>query len=128
MVFLQISPMKGINRFGKRGKLSLRFIGPFEILKRIREVAYILAIPLVLTAIHDVFRVSMLQKYVLVPSHVLSYKALELQPDLSYQEQPVQVLNKREKVLRNKIIALIKILWRNSEVEEATWELETDMQ
>ncbi|XP_060960843.1 uncharacterized protein LOC133031378 [Cannabis sativa] len=128
MVFLQISPMKGINRFGKRGKLSLRFIGPFEILKRIREVAYILAIPLVLTAIHDVFRVSMLQKYVLVPSHVLSYEALELQPDLSYQEQPVQVLNKREKVLRNKIIALIKILWRNSEVEEATWELETDMQ
>ncbi|KAM6596898.1 hypothetical protein CsatA_007422 [Cannabis sativa] len=128
MVFLRISPMKGIKRFGKKGKLSPRFIGPFEILERIGQVAYRLAMPPALAAVHNVFHVSMLRKYVSDSSHVLSYEALELQPDLSYEEQPVQILDRREKVLRSKTVALVKILWRNSKVEEATWELETDMQ
>ncbi|KAM6593024.1 hypothetical protein CsatA_000727 [Cannabis sativa] len=86
MVFLRISPMKGIKRFGKKGKLSPRFIGPFEILERIGQVAYRLAMPPALAAVHNVFHVSMLQKYVSDSSHVLSYEALELQPDLSYEE------------------------------------------
>ncbi|KAM6562916.1 hypothetical protein CsatB_022914 [Cannabis sativa] len=128
MVFLRISPMKGIKRFGKKGKLSPRFIGPFEILERIGQVAYRLAMPTALAAVHNVFHVSMLRKYVSDSSHVLSYEALELQPDLSYEEQPVQILDRREKVLRSKTVALVKVLWRNSKVEEATWELETDMQ
>ncbi|XP_060965068.1 uncharacterized protein LOC115719806 [Cannabis sativa] len=108
MVFLRVSSMKGIKRFGKKGKLSARFNRPFEILERIGQ--------------------SSVQKYVLDPSHILSYEALELQPDLSYEEQLVQVLDRREKVVRNKTIALIKVLWKNSKVEEATWELETYMQ
>ncbi|KAM6552778.1 hypothetical protein CsatB_013540 [Cannabis sativa] len=128
MVFLRISPMKGIKRFGKKGKLSPRFIGPFEILERIGQVAYRLTMPPALAAVHNVFHVSMLRKYVSHSSHVLSYEALELQPDLSYEEQPVQILDRREKVLRSKTVALVKVLWRNSKVEEATWELETDMQ
>ncbi|KAM6584026.1 hypothetical protein CsatB_011028 [Cannabis sativa] len=128
MVFLRISPMKGVKRFGKKGKLSPRFIGPFEILERIGQVAYRLAMPPALAAVHNVFHVSMLRKYVSDSSHVLSYEALELQPDLSYEEQPVQILDRREKVLRSKTVALVKVLWRNSKVEEATWELETDMQ
>ncbi|KAM6564246.1 hypothetical protein CsatB_024244 [Cannabis sativa] len=128
MVFLRISPMKGIKRFGKKGKLSPRFIGPFEILERIGQVAYRLAMPPALAAVHNVFHVSMLRKYVSDSSHVLSYEALELQPDLSYEEQPVQILDRREKILRSKTVALVKVLWRNSKVEEATWELETDMQ
>ncbi|KAM6546311.1 hypothetical protein CsatB_027047 [Cannabis sativa] len=128
MVFLRISPMKGIKRFGKKGKLSPRFIGPFEILERIGQVAYRLAMPPALAAVHNVFHVSMLRKYVSDSSHVLSYEALELQPDLSYEEQPVQILDRREKVLRSKTVALVKVLWRNSKIEEATWELETDMQ
>ena len=61
------------------------------------------------------------------PTHVLSYEALELQPDLSYEEQPVQIMDRKEKVLRNKTIALVKVLWRNSKVEEVTWELKSDM-
>ena len=120
--------MKGIKRFGKKGKLSPRFIGPFEILERIGQVAYRLAMPPALAAVHNVFHVSMLRKYVSDSSHVLSYEALELQPDLSYEEQPVQILDRREKVLRSKTVALVKVLWKNSKVEEATWELETDMQ
>ncbi|KAM6570095.1 hypothetical protein CsatB_018080 [Cannabis sativa] len=119
--------MKGIRRFGKKGKLSPRFIGPFEILEKVGQVAYRLALPPALSAVHNVFHVSMLRKYVSDPMHVLNYETLELQPDLSYDEQPVQILDKKEKVLRTKTISLVKVLWRNSKVEEATWELEFDM-
>ncbi|KAM6577664.1 hypothetical protein CsatB_029501 [Cannabis sativa] len=119
--------MKGIKRFGKRGKLCPRFTGPFEILEKIGQVAYRLALPPALSAVHNVFHVSMLRKYVSDPSHILSYESLELQPDMTYEEQPVQILDRKDKVLRNKTIALVKVLWRNSKVEEATWELESDM-
>ncbi|KAM6581008.1 hypothetical protein CsatA_004782 [Cannabis sativa] len=119
--------MKGIRSFGKKGKLSPRFIGPFEILEKVGQVAYRLALPPSLSAVHNVFHVSMLRKYVSDPMHVLSYETLELQPDLSYDEQPVQILDRKEKVLRTKTILLVKVLWRNSKVEEATWELETNM-
>ncbi|KAM6544229.1 hypothetical protein CsatB_013374 [Cannabis sativa] len=118
---------RGVRRFGKKGKLSPRFIGPFEILEKVGQVAYRLALPPSLSAVHNVFHVSMLRKYVSDPMHVLSYEALELQSDLSYDEQPVQILDKKEKVLRTKTISLVKVLWRNSKVEEATWELESDM-
>ena len=78
-VFLRVSPMKGIRRFGKKGKLSPRFIGPFQILEKVGQVAYWLALPLALSAVHDVFHISMLRKYVSDPTHVLSYEALDLQ-------------------------------------------------
>ena len=80
-----------------------------------------------LLAVHNVFHVSMLKKYVSDPSHVLSYENMELDEDLSYEEKPVQILDRKEKVLRTKTIALVKVLWRNSKSEEATWELESDM-
>ncbi|TYK23814.1 pol protein [Cucumis melo var. makuwa] len=79
-------------RFEWRGKLSLRFVGPFEILERIGPVAYCLALPPSLSAIHDVFHVSMLRKYVPDPSHVVDYEPLEIDENLSYTEQPVEVL------------------------------------
>ena len=126
-VFLRVSPMRGVKRFGVKGKLSPRFIGPFEVLDRIGEVAYRLAMLPSLSAVHNVFHVSMLRKYVSDPSHVLSYENLELDEDLSYEEKPVQILDRKEKVLRTKTIALVKVLWRNSKSEEATWELESDM-
>ncbi|XP_030494773.2 uncharacterized protein LOC115710552 [Cannabis sativa] len=126
-VFLRVSPMKGIRHFEKKGKLSPKFIGPFEILEKVGQVPYQLALPPSFSAVHNVFHVSMLRKYVSDPIHILSYEALELQPDLSYDEQPVQILDRKEKVLRSKTIALVKVLWRNSKVEEATWVLESDM-
>ena len=70
-VCLRVSPIKGVMRFGKKGKLSPRFIGPFEILSRVGEVAYKLALPPSLSAVHPVFHVSMLRKYILDESHVL---------------------------------------------------------
>ena len=114
-------------RFGKKGKLSPRFIGPFEILERVGEVAYKLALPPLLASVHNVFHVSMLKKYIQNSSHVLSYKQLELDSDLSYEEQPIQILDKEEKQLRNRKIPLVKVLWKNHSVEEATWEHEDEM-
>ncbi|KAL0536965.1 hypothetical protein IC582_025928 [Cucumis melo] len=126
-VFLKVAPMRGVLRFERRGKLSPRFVGPFEILERIGPVAYRLALPPSLSKVHDVFHVSMLRKYVPDPSHVVDYEPLEIDENLSYTEQPVKVLAREVKTLRNKEIPLVKILWRNHQVEEATWEREDDM-
>ncbi|KAL0551700.1 hypothetical protein IC582_010789 [Cucumis melo] len=126
-VFLKVAPMKGVLRFERRGKLSPRFVGPFEILERIGPVAYRLALPPSLSAVHDVFHVSMLRKYVPDPSHVVDYEPLEIDENLSYVERPVEVLAREVKTLRNKQIPLVKVLWRNHRVEEATWEREDDM-
>ncbi|KAL0560205.1 hypothetical protein IC582_000605 [Cucumis melo] len=126
-VFLKVAPMRGVLRFERRGKLSPRFVGPFEILERIGPVAYCLALPPSLSTVHDVFHVSMLRKYVPDPSHVVDYEPLEIDENLSYAEQPVEVLAREVKTLRNKEIPLVKVLWRNHRVEEATWEREDDM-
>ena len=92
-VFLKISPTKGVIRFGTRGKLSPRYIGPFEILDRVGDVSYRLALPPSLDGVHNVFHVSQLRRYVKDDSHILDHSELELQPDLSYQEQPMAILD-----------------------------------
>ncbi|KAL0536800.1 hypothetical protein IC582_025762 [Cucumis melo] len=126
-VFLKVAPMKGVLRFERKGKLSPPFVGPFEILERIGPVAYRLALPPSLSTVHDVFHVSMLRKYVPDPSHVVDYEPLEIDENLSYTEQPVEILAREVKTLRNKEIPLVKVLWRNHRIEEATWEREDDM-
>ena len=83
MVFLRISPWKGVLRFGKLGKLSPRYIGPYRIVERIGEVAYRLELPSDLDRIHDVFHVSMLRKYIPDPSHVLTEQPVEIQENLT---------------------------------------------
>ena len=115
-------------RFGKKGKLSPRYVGPFEVIERIGEVAYRLAVPPALSRLHDVFHVSMLKKYLHDPSHILSYESLDVDPKLTYKEKPVEILDRKDKVLRNKTMSLVKVLLRNHVVEEATWETEEHMQ
>ena len=127
LVLLKVSPWKGVLRFGKKGKLSPRFIGPFEILKRVGKVAYELALPPNLQHIHNVFHVSMLRRYHSDVSHIIEYETVEIQPDLSYEEKPVEILDRKEQVLRNKNISLVRVLWKNQQIEESTWELETKM-
>ncbi|KAL6277398.1 hypothetical protein ACE6H2_020999 [Prunus campanulata] len=126
-VFLKLSPWKGVMRFGKRGKLSPRYIGPYEITERVGPVAYRLALPSELSRIHDVFHVSMLRKYMPDPSHVLEQQPMQLREDLSYDEEPVQILDRKEQVLRSRSIPMVKVLWRSQTVEEATWEPEEQM-
>ena len=119
-VFLKLSPWKGVVRFGKRGKLSPRYIGPFEIVERIGPVADRLDLLEKLSRVHNVFHISMLRKYISDPSHVLEIPKIELRDDLSYEEQPVQIPGREEKEVRNKTISLVKVLWRNHLVEGAT--------
>ncbi|KAK5786502.1 hypothetical protein PVK06_041139 [Gossypium arboreum] len=126
-VFLKVSPWKKILRFGQKGKLSPRFIGPYEVIERIGPVAYRLALPPELQKMHDVFHVSMLRRYRSDPSHVIMTENVEIRPDLSYEEEPVEILAREVKELRNKRIPLVKVLWRSHSVEEATWEPEETM-
>ena len=93
MVFLRVAPKVGIKRFGKKGKLGPRFIGPFAIIERIGSLAYRLALPPSLERLHDVFHVSMLRKYVYDSSHVLPSIPEDVEPDMSYIEQPIQVID-----------------------------------
>ncbi|TYJ98690.1 putative polyprotein [Cucumis melo var. makuwa] len=100
-VFLKVAPMKGVLRFEKKGKLSPRFIGLFEILKRVGSMAYCLALPSSLSTVHNVVHVSMFRTYVTNPSHVVDYETLKIYGNLSYAEQPVEILAKEVKMLRN---------------------------
>ena len=126
-VFLKISPWKGVLRFGKQGKLSPRYMGPYEIVSKVGPVAYKLKLPPELSRIHDTFHVSMLRKYIPDPSHVLREQPMQLKENLTYEEIPVQIVDHKEQVLRNKVIPLVKVLWKNHEREAATWELEAQM-
>ena len=126
-VFLKVSPWKKVLRFGKKGKLSPRFIGPYEIIERVGPVAYRLALPPELDRIHNVFHVSMLRRYRSDPSHVIPAETIDVQSDLTYEEEPVKILAREIKELRNKKIPLVKVLWRNHKAEEATWESEEVM-
>ncbi|KAK5771447.1 hypothetical protein PVK06_047651 [Gossypium arboreum] len=104
MVFLKVSPWKKILRFGKKGKLSPRFIGPYRIVKRVGPVAYQLELP---------------------PE--LHLAEIEVQSDLTFEEEPVQILDRDVKMLRRKSVPLVKVLWRNHGKEKATWETEEVM-
>ena len=91
------------------------------------EVAYRIALPLALSGIYNVFHESMLRKYILDPSHVLRYEHLQIRDDLSYEEISVEILDRKEQVLRNKTISWVKVIWKNHSVKEASWEREDNM-
>ena len=126
-VFFKVSPWKKVMRFGKNGKLSHRFIRPYEVIEKVRPVAYKLALPPNLEKIHNVFHVSMLRRYRSDSSHVVSSETIELRPDLTYEEEQVEILAREVKESWNKKIQLVKVLWRNHKTEEATWESEETM-
>ncbi|WMV24330.1 hypothetical protein MTR67_017715 [Solanum verrucosum] len=119
--------MKGVMRFGKKGKLSPRYIGPYRISKRIGNVAYELELPQELTAVHPVFHISMLKKCMGDPSLIIPSEDISSNDSLFYEEIPVQLLDRQVRKLRTKEVASVKVLWRNQFVEEATWEAEGDM-
>ena len=126
-VFLKVMPKRGVVRFGKRGKLSPRFIGPFEILERIGTVAYRLALPPSMTGVHEVFHVSMLWKYAPDPAHVVDWGQVEVATDGTFEEGPVCILDSRDHVLQRKTVRLVLVLWCHYGVEESTWEREDTM-
>ena len=119
--------MKGVMRFGKKGNLSPRYIGPYEVLQRVGNVAYEMKVPNDLASVHPVFYVSMLKKCLGDPAFILPVEGLVVDENLSYEEVPVEILDNLVKQLRNKEVATVKVLWRNHLVEGATWEAEANM-
>ena len=101
-VFLKVSPWKKVMRFSRKGKLSPRFIGPYEVIEKVGLVAYRLTLPPGLEKIYNIFNISMLRRYRSDPSHVVSSEIIELRLDLTYEEEPVEILAREVKELRNK--------------------------
>ena len=117
-VFLKVSPMRGVTRFGIKGKLAPRYVGPFEITERISDVAYCLRLPPQLSHVH--FHVSMLKKYTRDPSHVLPCTKIPLQLNVTYKEQPTEILAKEVHLFKNKEALMVKVRWERHTKEEAT--------
>ena len=115
-------PKRGVIRFGKRGKLSPRYIGPFEVLERVGAVAYRLALPPSLSSTHEVFHVSMLRKYTPDPTHIVDWGEVVVDADGTFEEGPVRIMDSREQVLHGKTMRLVKVLWQHRGVEETSWE------
>ncbi|XP_070042897.1 uncharacterized protein [Nicotiana tomentosiformis] len=126
-VLLRVSPMKGVMRFGKKGKLNLRFIGLFEVLDRVGEVAYSLVLPPRLARVHLVLHVSMLRKYHENRSYVLDFSTMQLDENLTYEEELVTILDQQVQKLISKDIPFVKVCWRAQPTEEATWEYVSDI-
>ena len=109
-VFLKVSPKKGVFRFSKKGNLALRYTRPFEVIKVVGKATNQLWLPAQLSGVHDVFHVSMLRKCQLDATPVVDLEDIEIQDGATYEEQSVKILDTKEKVLRNKIIRLVKVL------------------
>jgi hypothetical protein len=105
-VYLRVSPTKGVQRFGMRGKLAPRYVGPFEVLSDCGPVAYKLRLPSQLAAIHNVFHVSQLKKCVKIPTEIVETCAIEIEPDLSYIEQPLRILDTKERFTRRRAVKM----------------------
>jgi hypothetical protein len=124
-VYLRESPTRGIQRFSVKGKLAPRYIGPFEILEICGPVAYCLQLPSQLAAIHNIFHISQLRKCVKIPTEIIDSQVIEIEPDLTYTEQPLRVLDTKERSTRTETIRMFKIQWNHHTEEEATWETES---
>jgi hypothetical protein len=121
-VYLKVSPTKGVQRFGIKGKLAPRYIGPYEIIEACGPVAYKLKLPSNMSAIIHVFHVSQLNRCVRVPIEVFIEHEMEIEPVISYKEHPVKTLDYKERSTRTKAIKMYNIEWSNHTKEDATWE------
>ena len=126
-VYLKVSPIRGLRRLKVKGKLSPRYIGPFQILERKGEVAYQLELPERLSDVHDVFHVSQLKKCLRVLEEQLPLEELNVQDDLTYSEHPVKILETSQRITRSKIIKMCKVQWSHHSEDEATWEREDEL-
>ncbi|XP_052723874.1 uncharacterized protein LOC128193804 [Vigna angularis] len=125
-VFLRLNPVTGVGRAVRPKKLSPKFIGPYQILRKIGPVAYELALPPQLSNLHPVFHVSQLRKYIANPSHVLELEDIQLRPDRTLELHPVRVEDSRTKYYKGKEVRLVKMVW-DAKTGDSTWEVESAM-
>ncbi|WVZ87535.1 hypothetical protein U9M48_034158, partial [Paspalum notatum var. saurae] len=123
-VYLRVSPMKGVHRFGVKGKLAPRYVGPFKISEKCGPVAYRLELPPHLAAVHDIFHVSQLKKCLRVPEEEIDTSQVQIEPDLTYEARPVKVLDRKQRSTRRSTVTMYKVQWSEHTEEEATWETE----
>ncbi|XP_058004004.1 uncharacterized protein LOC131180670 [Hevea brasiliensis] len=126
-VFLKVSPVKEVMRFGKEGKLPPRYIGPFEVIDKVKTVADQLELPLSFSHVHPVFHIFILRKYISDPSHVLQPDTMELKENLTFEEQPIAIVDFQMRQLWSKQISMVKVLWMSQSVKECTWESDQNM-
>ncbi|WVZ63839.1 hypothetical protein U9M48_013437 [Paspalum notatum var. saurae] len=127
-VYLRVSPMKGVHRFAMKGKLAPRYVGPFKITEQCGPVAYRLELPPYLATVHDVFHVSQLKKCLRVPEEAVDTSQIQIEPDLTYEECPIKILDQKQRTMRRRAINFYKVQWSNHSEEEATWEQEEYLQ
>ena len=123
-VYLRVSPMKGVQRFGVKGKLAPRYVGPVPIIERCGPVAYRLELPAQISTVHNIFHVSQLRRFLRVPEKVIDIEKLQLEPDLVYPENPIKIVDHKTRVTRNQTSDFYKVQWSNHSEREATWETE----
>nr|GEU43970.1 putative reverse transcriptase domain-containing protein [Tanacetum cinerariifolium] len=124
MVMLKVSPWKGVIRFGKHGKLSPRYIGPFEIIERIGPVGYMLELPEKLRGIHNTFHISNLKKCLADENLVIPLEEIQLDDKLHFIEEPVEIIDREVKQLKQSRILIVKVRWNSRRGPEYTWERE----
>ena len=123
-VMLKVSPWKGMIRFGKRGKLNPRYVGPFKILERIGPVAYKLELPEELSRLHNTFHVSNLKKCLSDETLVIPLKEIRVDDKLNFIEEPVEIMDREVKRLKQSRIPIVKVRWNSRRGPEFTWERE----
>jgi hypothetical protein len=123
-VYLRVSLMKGVKKFGVKGKIAPRYIGLFPILVKCGIVAYKLDLPPTLARVHNIFPVSQLKKCLKALVDVVLPEVTPVEADLLYPEQPIKVLDQKDHVTRCKTIKFFRIQWSNHSEEEVTWESE----
>ncbi|WMV08375.1 hypothetical protein MTR67_001760 [Solanum verrucosum] len=114
----KVSTMKGVMRFGKKGKRSPRYIGPFEILECVGPIAYRLTLPPNLFSVHPIFHVSMLKRYHGDGDYIIKWDSTVLDKDLQYEEEPIAILDRDVRKLRTKEIKSVKVQWKHRPIEK----------
>ncbi|KAI3695668.1 hypothetical protein L1987_78667 [Smallanthus sonchifolius] len=127
MVLLKVSPWKGVIRFGKRGKLNPRYVGPFKIVKRIGPVAYQLDLPEGLSGVHNVFHISKLKKCIANESLSVPLEELHVDEQLCFIEKPVEIMDREVKTLKRSKIPIVRVRWNSKREPEFTWEHDDQM-
>jgi hypothetical protein len=123
-VYLRVSPMKGVRRFGIKGKLAPRYIGSYSIINKYGPTSYQVELPVKLSGVHNLFHVCQLNRCLKPLTDVVIEDTIPLEHDLTYKAYPIKILDQQDRVTRNKITQFYKIQWNDHSEDEATWEHE----